>query len=227
MYIVLVYTQKYLKPMPQLLYINKWLNTSLSRIIALYYLVIYSEHANVVIYILIKIIQFYFILKYGAIFNKTDTLLHISDPSGQSVPVKPSALLSTGQEVPKGACLPLNDKAVEFSESDIAARRGLPSLKARIPVEAPLDTPKRLLGLVEYNIELYTGQITQFKSIVVNIDNGTEQFYPKETRWQWVQYSNMLPGLLKNQATTANDIISEIKAKDPSFSKPLYPTDDK
>jgi hypothetical protein len=154
---------------------------------SLYYSIIYSEYLTVAMYILLKLGLIYSSFKYGSAPHSLDNLfvLSIKDSNGSEPNtgnIKPSALLSGS--TPSGSCLPSLDKVVEFKESDIAARRGLPSLKVRIPAESLVDISQRLLGNVEYNIELYKGQIIQFKSLVENIDNGTEKFYPKETRSQ-------------------------------------------
>jgi hypothetical protein len=145
--------------MPQLvssifLFIIKILNLSKFRFMSLYYSIIYSEYLTVAMYILLKLGLIYSSFKYGSAPHSLDNLFVLS--------IKDSS----------------------GSEPNIAARRGLPSLKVRIPAESLVDISQRLLGNVEYNIELYKGQIIQFKSLVENIDNGTEKFYPKETRSQ-------------------------------------------
>jgi hypothetical protein len=81
-----------------------------------------------------------------------------------------------------------------------------------------INEMKKVLKIVEENIELYNSQIEKFKETLSRIDKGTEQFYPNESKHLFNSYLKTIPSLVQEQTKAADQLIADIKKLDPSFN---------
>lgn len=66
------------------------------------------------------------------------------------------------------------------------------------------------LKKVTYELEAYEAQKQKFKSIIINIDNDKEEFYPSEAKYLFVQYIEVIEHLLEELNSRKFNIISKI-----------------
>jgi hypothetical protein len=122
--------------------------------------------------------------------------------------------------LPKTVNSNINDSLPLLTE-----RRGVisPTFSIKIPNNnySDLSLDKQLESVIN-NIEKYSNEMIKFNNILYNIENGTEKFYPKESKMLFNQYREALPYLIDDYKSCANNIVSEIKKINPSFIPPKY-----
>ena len=86
----------------------------------------------------------------------------------------------------------------------------------------PISALMEFLNSADTSVKLYEGQLIKFQDNVSCINNGTEPFYPKEAKPLLESYIKVIPELIIEQKTLANNLIDEIQKKDPSFNRSKY-----
>lgn len=122
------------------------------------------------------------------------------------------------------------NKLVTFKSSSLLQNRNLPGMSIDIPKSTSMgkltELHKAINGADEA-IKLYDSQFIKFNKVLSGIKNGTEEFYPNEAKPLMETYVDLVTKLSHQQKIMANEAINKLHKLDPSFSRDLYPVDNK
>lgn len=83
------------------------------------------------------------------------------------------------------------------------------------------DLPGQVNLIVE-QIHHYQHQSQVFSEIIANIKNGTEQFYPAKALSEFKNnVDQVIPALLDDLRSRANNIVAEIRTTNPNYRPPV------
>ena len=117
-------------------------------------------------------------------------------------------------------------KLVTFKPSSLLQDRNLPEMSIEIPKTTSMgkltELHKAIDGADEA-VKLYDSQFIKFNKVLSGIQNGTEEFYPKEAKPLMETYVDLVAKLSNQQKVMANEAISQLHKLDSNYSRDLYP----
>jgi hypothetical protein len=120
------------------------------------------------------------------------------------------------------------NKLVTFKPSSLLQDRNLPGMSIEIPKTTSMgkltELHKAIDGADEA-VKLYDSQFIKFNKVLSGIQNGTEEFYPKEAKPLMETYVDLVAKLSNQQKVMANEAISQLHKLDSNYSRDLYPVD--
>ena len=119
------------------------------------------------------------------------------------------------------------NKIVTFKPSLLLQNRNLPEMSIRMPEPENTSIGKltelnKAISGADEAIKLYDSQYIKFNKVLSGINNGTEEFYPKEAKPLMVTYIDFVQILSNQQKIMANEAINNLQKLDPQFSRGLY-----
>lgn len=117
---------------------------------------------------------------------------------------------------------------VELLPSSSPSTLNIPSVNRSLP---PLNIPPINRSLPPLNEQLdsileqlisYEVQWIKFSNIILNIENGTENFYPPESISEFKTNLKVIECLVENLRSSADNLIAQQQAIDPNYTPPEY-----
>ena len=113
------------------------------------------------------------------------------------------------------------NKLVTFKPSSLLQDRNLPEMSIEIPKTTSMgkltELHKAIYGADEA-VKLYDSQFIKFNKVLSGIQDGTEQFYPKEAKPLMETYVDLVDKLSNQQKVMANEAISQLHKLDSNNS---------